>query len=82
MQWRFNTPKTEPLSCVTNPIQKEKIEIVVLSVLNVLGISGCFDKREILFCKVVVVLRFFPTAKLSDNKAWFFIRDNVKSAKL
>ena len=33
----FNTPKAWPLSCVTSPIQKEKIKIVILSILNVLA---------------------------------------------
>ena len=37
MQWCFNTPKTGPLSCVTSPIQKEKIKIVIFSILNVFG---------------------------------------------
>ena len=36
MQWCFNTPKAGPLSCVTSPIQKKKIKIVILSILNVL----------------------------------------------
>ena len=43
MQWCFNTPKAGPLSCVTSPIQKEKIKIVILSILNVLdSISNLF----------------------------------------
>ena len=33
-----NTPKARPLSCVTSPIQKEKIKIVILSILDVLGL--------------------------------------------
>ena len=32
----FNTPKAGPLSCVTSPIEKEKIKIVILSILNLL----------------------------------------------
>ena len=39
MQWCFNTPKAGPLSCLTSPIQKEKIKIVILSILNVLGVT-------------------------------------------
>ena len=39
MQWSFNTPKTGPLSCVKSPIQKEKIKIVILSILNVLVVD-------------------------------------------
>ena len=30
MKWCFTTPKADPLSCVTSPIQKEKIKIAVL----------------------------------------------------
>ena len=30
----FNTPKAGPLNCVTSPMQKEKIYIVILSILN------------------------------------------------
>ena len=37
VKWCFNTPKAGPLSCVTSPIQKEKVKIVILSILNVLG---------------------------------------------
>ena len=36
MQWRFNTPKAEPLSCVTSLIEEEKTKTVVFSILNVL----------------------------------------------
>ena len=39
----FNNPKAGPLSCVTSPVQKEKIKIVILSILNVL------DTRESVF---------------------------------
>ena len=38
MEWCFNTPKAEPLSCLTSPIDKEKIKIVIISILNVLDI--------------------------------------------
>ena len=37
VKWCFNIPKAGPLSCVTSPIQKKKIKIVILSILNVLG---------------------------------------------
>ena len=33
----FNTPKADPLSCVTSPIKREIIKIVVPSILNVLA---------------------------------------------
>ena len=36
MLWCFNTPKAGPIRCVTSPIQKEQIKIVVFSILNVL----------------------------------------------
>ena len=32
--------KDEQLRCITSPIQKEKIKIVVLSILNVLGMKN------------------------------------------
>ena len=39
IKWCFNSPKGGPLSCVTSPIQREKIKIVILSILNVLGVT-------------------------------------------
>ena len=45
VKWRFNTPKAGPLSCVTSPIQKEKIKIVIFSILNVLTFRWYLCKK-------------------------------------
>ena len=61
MQWCFNTPKAGPLSCVTSPIQKEKIKIVILSILNVLGSTYYVNTRCILenfWFKMFVICKF------------------------
>ena len=42
MYWFFNIPKAGPLSCVKSPIQKERIKIAIISILNVLGYNYLF----------------------------------------
>ena len=42
----FNTPKAGTLSCVTSPIQKDKIKIIILSILHILVTSYKFSNLE------------------------------------
>ena len=63
----FYTPKAEPLSCVTSPIQKEKIKMVVLSILNVRDCT-----LQFIYFSNIIFNYFFATDRFQTLCCYLF----------